>query len=508
MNAKLPRRRFLGSVPAIGFVGLGGAGLVGISPATAAEMELNPTDVQFRPEIEPVVRWIEETPRDSILEGAATKIKDGWSYQTMMAGVFLAGIRDIKPRPVGYKFHAVMAINSAHILAQAAALEDRLLPLFWALDNFKSSQAQDVKEGDWTLAAVDEAHVPNPSQAKAAFVEAMDAWDSEKADAAVAAFCRSHGAAEVMEAFWRYGVRDQRNIGHKAIFTAQCWRTLQVIGWQHAEPVLRSLAFGVLDLQNDARKGPVGPFEQNLENARRIREGWAVGKHDAEVSRSLLEALRTASPEEASSEVVKHLNAGVATGTLWDGIILAGAELLMRGPGIASLHATTSLNALHYTFNASGDDTTRKLALLQAAGWVPMFRGRVNSNSSLKIDAIEPITDAADPRKQSNSDEAIADIFSTVGKDRVQAGAKAIGFVEKGGSADAIYAESRRLIFRKGRDSHDYKYGAAAWEEYVLASDPKWQAPLTAAALSYFPAETASDSSLMKRAREAVAGLA
>ena len=53
---------------------------------------------------------------------------DGLPYRDRCsAGLFLAGIRNIKPRPVGFKFHAVMVINSAHLLGQTAPVEDRLL---------------------------------------------------------------------------------------------------------------------------------------------------------------------------------------------------------------------------------------------------------------------------------------------------------------------------------------------------------------------------------------------
>ena len=69
------------------------------------------------------------------------QLKDGLSYRSLLAGLFLAGIRNIKPRPVGFKFHAVMVINSAHLLGQTSAVSERLLPMFWALDNFKASQA-------------------------------------------------------------------------------------------------------------------------------------------------------------------------------------------------------------------------------------------------------------------------------------------------------------------------------------------------------------------------------
>ena len=498
MDAPLRRRRFLQSASALGLgAGLGGtAALRAITPARADELVVGPDAVRFRPEIEPVVRWIEQTPRDRALDVAVEQLKAGLSYRDLLAGLFLAGIRNIKPRPVGFKFHAVMVMNSAHLLGQSAPVDDRLLPLLWALDNFKSSQLQDIKEGDWTLAKVDESHLPSPDRAKAEFVRAMEAWDADAADAATAALCRSAGAAEVMEPFWRYGLRDHRNIGHKAIFTAQCWRTLQAIGWQHAEPVLRSLAYGILDLQGDKNRAPAGPYEANLENARKVRDGWQVGKADPAATCALLETLRQASPEEASAAVVRQLNAGIAPDSLWDAVTLAASELLVRSPGIIALHAMTSANALHYIYGASGDETTRKLALLQGAGWVPLFRGRAQPRNTVNLDAVEPIAPA--------EGDALGDVFATAHSDRTKAAAKAVAYLERGGSADDFFAVARRLIFHKGRDSHDYKYGAAAWEEYRLASDPRWRAPLVAATLAQLPDPESDDSRLMKRAREAV----
>ena len=48
----------------------------------------------------------------------------------------------------------------------------------------------------------------------------MDNWDEEGADRAIVSLVRSAGAGEVIELFWRYGARDFRDIGHKAIYTA------------------------------------------------------------------------------------------------------------------------------------------------------------------------------------------------------------------------------------------------------------------------------------------------
>lgn len=503
MDGNLRRRRFLQSASALGLgAGLGSwAGLGTITPSKADELKVGPDAVRFRPEIEPVVRWIEETPREQAMETAIAHLKAGLSYRDLLAGLFLAGIRNIKPHPVGFKFHAVMAINSAHLLGQTAEVSERLLPLLWALDNFKNSQLQDIKEGDWTLGKVDEARLPKPHQARGEFLRAMEAWDAQAADASIAALCRSAGAAETMEPLWRMGVRDQRNIGHKPIFTAQSWRTLQAIGWQHAEPVLRSLAFGQLDLHGDSRHVPVGPYEANVENAMKVRDDWQAGKADPGASRALLGVIRQASPEGAAAEAVKLLNQGVAADSLWDAVVLSASEILMRSPGILAIHAVTSANALHFIYGASGDDTTRRLALLQAVGWQPLFRGRIKPGDGPSIDALSPLKNEA----TGSSDETVGAIFDTVSDDRGKAAGKALAYLEAGGSDDLLFAAARRMIFHKGRDSHDYKYGAAAWEECELASDPKWRAPLAAAMMFNLPGAKTPDSPLMIRAREAVA---
>ncbi len=496
------RRSFLQGASAAGLgAGLGSwSALEGITPALARAMKVGPDAVVFRPEIEPIVRWIEETPRNEILDFAVAKLREGLSYRDLLSGLFLAGIRNVKPRPVGFKFHAILVINSAHLLGQTAAVKDRLLPLFWALDTFKNSQEQDKREGDWTLSKVDEARLPKPSQARAELERALEKWDAEAADAAVASLCRSAGAEEVMAPLWRAGIRDQRNIGHKAIFTAQSWRTLQAIGWQHAEPVLRSLVFGILDLQGDSNKepAPVGPFTVNLENAKKIRGDWQVGRNDPAATQALLETMRKSSSEDACAHSLRLLNEGIAPDSLWDAVALAGSERLMRAPGILSIHAVTSANALHFIFGACGDDSTRKLALLQAVGWMPMFRQGSGAAAGLVIDDMKVEENVA------SGPEAIEEIFATVGSSRAKAANKTLAYLSKGGSFDLLFQSARRMVFTKGRDAHDYKYAVAAWEEHQLASDDKWRAPLAAALMFNLPAAGTPDSPLMVKAREAV----
>ena len=93
---------------------------------------------------------------------------------SVLAALLLAGVRNVQPRPsVGFKFHAVLVINSVHLAAMGSPEHDRWLPLFWALDYFKDSQARDVREGDWTLGPVRAALAEAPGGLRAA----ASAWD-------------------------------------------------------------------------------------------------------------------------------------------------------------------------------------------------------------------------------------------------------------------------------------------------------------------------------------------
>ncbi len=169
MNMQSNRRRFLGASAASGaLVGLGDLGFLSrLAPVSAVEAALDPKVVRLEPEIEPLVRLLEETSRDRLLEEVASRIKKGLSYRDLVAALLLAGVRNVQPRPsVGHKFHAVLVVNSAHLASLASPDSDRWLPIFWALDYFKDSQARDVREGNWTMAPADESSMPPARRAQ------------------------------------------------------------------------------------------------------------------------------------------------------------------------------------------------------------------------------------------------------------------------------------------------------------------------------------------------------
>ncbi len=498
------RRRFLKAAAATGAAfGLGDLSFLARLPRiTAAEAQLDPKVVRFGPDIEPVVRFLEDTPREKLLEQVAIRIHHGLTYREVLAALLLAGVRNIQPRPIGFKFHSVLVVNSAHLASLSSPDSDRWLPIFWALDYFKSAQAEDAREGDWTMAAIDESKVPPSHKARQAFIDAMNNWDEPAADVAVTGLARTAGAQELFEIFCRYGTRDFREIGHKAIYVANSWRTLQAIGWHHAEAVLRSLAYGLLDRDGDANPAKADlpadrPGRHNLNLVKQIRDGWPTGQPSPAATTELLQTLRVASPTEASEKVVELLNRGVAPQSIWDGLFSAAAELLMRRPGILSLHALTSSNAIHFAFQNCGNDETRRLLLLQNAAFLALFRGG-EKLKSVRIDELQP------PDSPVGRPPTVENVFAEISHDRMDAARHALACFGNNPQPDEFINTARRLIFLKGNNSHDYKFSSAVLEDYQHLSAP-WRDRFLAASVFNLRGTGDKDNDLVKRTRAALA---
>jgi len=507
MDAAITRRAFLGAgATGAAVLGLGDmAFLSKLPPLSAGEAEPRRQAVRLEPEIEPLVRFLEDTPRERLLEEAAARIRRGLSYREVLAALLLAGVRSVQPRPsVGFKFHAVLVVHSVNEAALSAPDTDRWLPIFWALDYFKQAQTQNIHESGWTMSPVDESAVPGPGKAREALVKAMDAWDESPADAAVAGLARTAGLGEVFELLYRYGARDFRSIGHKAIFIANGQRVLTLIGWRHAEPVLRSMAYALLAHEGDnpAKRDDAAdhPWRRNQGLAAQIGAGWQAGNRSKEATVEMLAALRQGSQDDACDKVVQLLRRGAAPQSIWDAVFCGAGELLLRQPGIVALHAVTTSNALHYAYQTSGDDATRRLLLLQNAAFLPMFRGAMTGRGPLRsapIDGLEPSPPA------SQGPKAIEELFAELGRDRTAVAGKALAYLQAKGSAKDLMDAGRRLVFLKGNDPHDYKFSVAAMEDFGHVSAP-WRDRYLAAAMLQMRGPGGPDTEVTRRVRAAL----
>ena len=94
------RRRFLelavgGTVASLGDLRF----LSRLGPVYAADARLDSRTVRFHAAIESSVRLLEDTPRERVLEEVGARIRRGLSYREVVAALLLAGVRNIQPRP-------------------------------------------------------------------------------------------------------------------------------------------------------------------------------------------------------------------------------------------------------------------------------------------------------------------------------------------------------------------------------------------------------------------------
>lgn len=496
MATRPPRRHSTPSPAALAAGDL--AAFLPLSPATDAETRVTPDIVRFSPDIEPLVRLIERTPIERCPEMLAERLRAGTPYRQLLAALFLAALRG--PSSIA---HSVFVIHSAHQLALDAPMEERLLPLFWSLNNYKYWHAWHTDNPERLPAF--RGTLPPEETAEAEFHVAMAQGDQPRAEAALLCLMRSQGMPRVMELLWAHVAKDCADVGHNAIALTSTWRALPTIGWQHAEPILR-WALGRLMSQGDPTYRP--NQERVRQTVNRLPAGWAAGSGDAGLTRELLALMRSLEDVEACGLIVARLAAGTGrAGAVWDAIHLHAAEVMMRKPDDGHpLHANTAANSLHYAFRMSADPANRLLILLQAVCWQCQHRRRKRETdpewraSTLRIDEMEevPISD--------RPEEAAREVVTALSVGAGEAGGKAFSFARRHPASDAFQAAARRLVLAKASvNAHDIKFPVAIFEDCGHVS-PVWRPHLTAASVFWLPEAARPDSLPVEQAREALKG--
>src|SRR5207248_3210411 len=130
-------------------------------------------------------------------------------------------------------------------------------------------------------------------------------------------------------------------------------------------------------------------------------------------------------------------------------------------------------------WQTAGQDETRRLLMLQAAAFLPLFRDAMSGRGAVSDVRLESL----DPAGPSGAPASVEEIFAEAGHDHLAAARKAASYLRAGDepAAETLIHAARRLVFLKGRDPHDYKFSSAVLEDYYHVS-PSRRAPYLAAA--------------------------
>lgn len=436
--------------------------------------------------------------RATLLEALVARIRAGLRYPELLGALAEAAARQVQPYPhVGFKYHAFMVLHAVDRTTRLGSRDEPWLPILWAADAFKGAQAQEHSRGGWVLPAA-----PAPPAAGAtsrsaarkpeqALHQALAQWDAEAADAALVALLRQWRPERVLGLLWPYGARDFRAIGHKAITVANCSRLLPTVPPEHAQPMLRSL---VLALQNHhGEPSPATtelaadePWRRNRVRVEEIEPSPAFGE-DSEDSEAALAAvlavLRDGSADEAGAAAAAWLTRGVAERTLWSAVFAAAGELMLRDPGIIAVHANTTSDALFLAARQVGKARTRRLLLLQAASFQPLFRDLIGQTKEPpRLDRLEPVEPTSGVA--AGSDLALEDVFATLSASRAEAAGKALGYLGADGSELAFMRRARHYTVERNQGAHDYKFTEAAFRN-AEAMPAEWRRRYLAASVLY-----------------------
>ena len=456
---------------------------------------------QTPPEVGALHRLMEETPRERIAAELAALIRNGLDHRRTLTALAVATSRRVQPFPhVGFKYHTVLALQSVHLAALNLPDEERWLPVFWALDYFKRAQEQERRASGWTMGPRPGPVAGTVEAARKGLIDALDRWDLEAVDPAIVDFARLATPGQLSEVLFRYGIRDLRAIGHKAIAVQNVHRLLPIVGPEYAPPVLRSLAAALQNHGYDPN-----PAARDLPADRTWREfqallgevpkTWKQGRRDDAARNELVRTLREVSELDAGRAVIDLLKHGVSTDSIWEGLFATAAEVVLRRPAVVPVHAQTSANAFHYVFRHARAEDTQLLALLQSAAFMPAFlRGVRNARPDLRIDELEPLAVPGDGA------EGLRDAFSELPHDRTSGARKALHYLRHGGSADALVASARRHLARNGRQAHDYKFTEAALENHREMAPGAWRDRILATSMAYFTGPATAPSPVSRKA--------
>jgi hypothetical protein len=438
-----------------------------------------------------LVKMLEESPRERLPGELVRMIRAGLSYQDLLAALLLAATRNVQPYPdVGFKYHSVMMLRSVHSTQQHLPPAEKWLPIMWAVDYFKESQAQEQASSGWHMSARAATPEANPEAARRLLAVALDNWDHEAADAAIVDYARSAHPADILSLLFSYGARDLREIGHKAITVCNAHSLMTLFGDGAAsEPILRSAVAALLNSEGEPVPAshdlaPDRPWRRNRERLHQIPPSWKQGRDDPGARAEFRAALYRVSAEESGGAVVEMLRRGISPNAIWQVMFDTAAELLMQQPGIVPLHAQTTANALHYAYRVSEQEQTQQLTLLQCAAFIAMFREMTHTKETdVNLQKLEPLPlerKAVDP---------LEEIFSDLSAGhRPEAARKSFGYLRSGGNADNLVAAARRHLVYGAQEAHDYKFAEAVFDTYAQFPDPAWRSRFLSAGMAYFKA--------------------
>jgi hypothetical protein len=332
MNSPRSRRQFLADVGRgmlVATVGYSAANDLGLAPAFAADAA-DPLDFGS---LEPLVRFMQETPTDKLLGGLAGKLKSGTDLRRLVAAGALANARTFGGEDyVG--FHTMMAL--APSLHMAGELPEALqpLPVFKVL--YRNTNRIQEKGGrkEEVLHLVKPASLSEGRTGAEAVRDAVHRQATDEAERLFATLAQA-GSNDALNDLL-YTVQDHTEV-HRVVLPYRAWDLLDLIGQEHAHTLLRQSVRYCIKAEawphNAVYDEPRTLLAKMLEEHKLLDRSPGTRAGDDSWVEQLSQTIFKSTPEQAAQAAAGALAEGFSPVVVGEALSLAANQLVLRDMG-------------------------------------------------------------------------------------------------------------------------------------------------------------------------------
>ena len=201
-----------------------------------------PDLVSFEESLENVVRFVEETEPADIVNATYHKLVEGESRKTLLAAGALAVSRstELPPSHHGGPVHPVSGLYAIECLAKRISGVSGLLPVIQsvALAN-KHIHSPDMGSAAMVRIHASDLEHLDKTDLTSGFNEAIEKRMAPKAERYLMALLKVAEPSEIMEVMLRVAIPRNALDDHYFLYAVYAFRALDIIGWEHAEVILR-----------------------------------------------------------------------------------------------------------------------------------------------------------------------------------------------------------------------------------------------------------------------------
>ena len=464
--------------------------------------------VRFSDAIEPLIQFIEETPRDEILDRTLDKLRAGIPPDTMLTASALAVTRssDLPPGHHGGPLHPIAGLHAVSKLIGRLQGEQRFLPVLQhvALSN---KHIHDPVTAPFSLLEFAPLDAGGVEATKAAFLNSADRGESNKADHYFQWLWKHVPPIEAFDLLLTVAIPKNVLDDHYFIFPAFTWRALEAIGWEYLPVLMRPAVRYVARfptqrnvLEVDALIEEHGLLDRVLRQRSGEDETAAIGRIGEAIGRCDVYA-------EIPALLAKALAEGLSLEGAGEALSIGAAGLFLRSltGNPMDVHLHTSANVRRYLLRLDGLSLRNKLLILLL--WHSGPEVRSTQHRMEPPPQPDPAAVAAlPPRTQEALLEAITESIyhqpptdwskvTNLGTMRAVPEVKetvnlAQQYVDAGYAAEALMRRLGEIVCHDSfTEMHAFKHHQAVVEEFYATREPwRWMhlvAAAQAAAISF-----------------------